>query len=280
MKMKKGKEFENFVFAVEQSLSKGQYKVERNIHLNDANKSRRQIDVLITSELGRFKFQTAIECKDWKTKVDVPVIEGFILKLTSCSIEKGAIVSKLGFTPGAIEIAKKYFNIELYSFVDKSQYFAQKQMEIKIIQENLTYYCNEWFVTFKETKSINDEFSLYSKMFDPTTNKMSDITEITEADLLERYNEIFDTFQKFLKENPDTKKGYLMYGYTFHEPQVFRSNGEETYITRFRGNIQVSLNSEELKSKFMTYENCIENKSIATIVKLDQPINFSLKKPE
>lgn len=195
MKKKKGEEFEDFVFAIEKSLSKGQYKVERDIHLNDANKSRRQIDVLITSELGRFKFQTAIECKDWKTKVDIPVIEGFISKLTSCSIEKGVVVSKLGFTPGAIEIAKKYFNIELYSFVDQSQYFSQKQMEIKIIQENLTYNCNEWYVTFKETKSVNDEFSLYSKMFDPTTNKMTDITKITEADLFERYNEIFHSFQ-------------------------------------------------------------------------------------
>lgn len=66
-----------------------------------------QIDVLTKQSNGLQTVRTAIECKYWQRKVTRTVVSTLIATLEDANIEKGVIVSKEGFTSGAIALAKQ-----------------------------------------------------------------------------------------------------------------------------------------------------------------------------
>ena len=66
-----------------------------------------QIDVLTKQSNGLQTVRTAIECKYWQKRVTRNVVSNLITTLEDTNIEKGVIVSKEGFTSGAIAIAKQ-----------------------------------------------------------------------------------------------------------------------------------------------------------------------------
>ena len=65
-----------------------------------------QIDVLTSHIAGIHRYRTAMSCKYWNDKVDRPVVVEFTEILDDARINKGVIVSKLGFTRGARAYAK------------------------------------------------------------------------------------------------------------------------------------------------------------------------------
>ena len=66
-----------------------------------------QIDVLTKQSNGLQTVRTAIECKYWQKRVIRNVVANLITTLEDTNIEKGVIVSKEGFTSGAIALAKQ-----------------------------------------------------------------------------------------------------------------------------------------------------------------------------
>ena len=66
-----------------------------------------QIDVLTKQSNGLQTVRTAIECKYWQKRVTRNVVSNLITTLEDTNIEKGVIVSKEGFTSGAIALAKQ-----------------------------------------------------------------------------------------------------------------------------------------------------------------------------
>ena len=66
-----------------------------------------QIDVLAMQSNGLQTVRTAIECKHWKKRVTRNVVSNLITLLEDTNIEKGVVVSKEGFTSGAIALAKQ-----------------------------------------------------------------------------------------------------------------------------------------------------------------------------
>ena len=66
-----------------------------------------QIDVLTKQSNGLQTIRTAIECKYWKKNVTRTVVSNLITLLEDTNIEKGVVVSKEGFTSGAIALAKQ-----------------------------------------------------------------------------------------------------------------------------------------------------------------------------
>ena len=70
--------------------------------------TRHQIDVLVEQSNGLQTIRTAVECKFWNKKVPQSVVSNLVTTLDDTAIEKGAIVSKEGFTSGAIALAKRY----------------------------------------------------------------------------------------------------------------------------------------------------------------------------
>jgi len=98
-----------------------------------------QIDVLTTHSDGIHSYETAIECKHWKEKVNKDIVMKLSAILEDTGINKGVIVSKSGFTPDGIALAK-FKNIGLVElreavdndFKDNSRELEIGQLEIRM----------------------------------------------------------------------------------------------------------------------------------------------------
>lgn len=71
-------------------------------------KEKREFDVLVRMHSSPDSSVDAFECKDWKGKVDTPVIEGYVTKCADCSVRRKHIVSSKGFTQPAIQKASEH----------------------------------------------------------------------------------------------------------------------------------------------------------------------------
>ena len=67
---------------------------------------RRQVDVLTRHSDGERLYRTAISCKWWNERVDVAHVSDFALTVQDAQLSKGIIVSKLGFTAPARDLAR------------------------------------------------------------------------------------------------------------------------------------------------------------------------------
>jgi hypothetical protein len=85
-----------------------------------------QIDVLTSHTDGIHSYDTAIECKYWKDKVNKDIVMKLSETIEDTGITKGIIVSKNGFTQDGVEYAK-YRNIGLVEL---------REIEEKDFEEN------------------------------------------------------------------------------------------------------------------------------------------------
>ena len=78
----------------------------RNCRIKGKSGVFHQFDVVASHSIGLHNYKTAIECKYWKTKVPKDTIMKLNETISDCSVDKGVIVSKSGFTPDAINFAR------------------------------------------------------------------------------------------------------------------------------------------------------------------------------
>lgn len=71
-----------------------------------------QVDVLAKHSDGLHSYKTAIECKYWDKSINKDIVMKVAEIVEDSHLNKGVIVSKLGFTPNALNFAK-YKNIGL-----------------------------------------------------------------------------------------------------------------------------------------------------------------------
>jgi Restriction endonuclease len=91
-----------------------------------------QIDVLTMHSDGIHSYQTAIECKYWKDKVNKDIVMKLSETIEDTGINKGIIVSKNGFSQDGIEYAK-YRNIGLVELREiEEKDFDKNPKEIEI----------------------------------------------------------------------------------------------------------------------------------------------------
>lgn len=101
--------------------------IERRIHgnaeaiisspafLTDADTGeRREHDIVIDFKHQHLQLRVAIECKDRKSKVGSPTIEGFWAKCQKTGVNSGIVVSSSGFSAPALKKAE-HFNIRCLS---------------------------------------------------------------------------------------------------------------------------------------------------------------------
>lgn len=103
-----GKEFEYLTESIFRKLIKNPdiETVEQNVMI-DGIDGKRQIDVLIKSEVAGITIITVIECKDYNSKISVGKIDEFHSKLLDINANKGILVSKKGFSSTAVKKAKR-----------------------------------------------------------------------------------------------------------------------------------------------------------------------------
>lgn len=66
----------------------------------------RQVDVLTSHVVGERLYRTAVSCKWWNERVDVAHVSDFALIVQDAQLSKGIIVSKMGFTAPACNLAR------------------------------------------------------------------------------------------------------------------------------------------------------------------------------
>jgi len=113
--MKQGKALEQLLVVIQEYLKDSpNTHVVPNAMLLDRSGIKREIDVFVQSKLQGGNIGIAFECKDYKKKVDVAVVEAFNSKCNDIQeIHKGIIVSSNGFTSGAQSKAQ-FYGIDLF----------------------------------------------------------------------------------------------------------------------------------------------------------------------
>lgn len=83
-------------------------------------RTKHKIDVLAIFKFGGLEYRIIIECKYWNTNVNKAQVGTLLGILADIGAEKGIIVSKKGFQPGAHRLAS-YTNIDLFTFCELTE---------------------------------------------------------------------------------------------------------------------------------------------------------------
>lgn len=88
--------------------------IKKNIKLpGNLTHTKREIDILIETQVYGFGFQIAIECKNWNHKLDIEDVGAFIDKLKDVGITKGIMISKYGYSKPAHQRARSELHVQL-----------------------------------------------------------------------------------------------------------------------------------------------------------------------
>ncbi len=101
------REYELFTQIVYQALVREvpDTRVEHDVQLSDPSGVEHQVDVYLEFKIAGHVYRTIIECKQWTRMVDVGPVTDFYGLIQSLGVEKGIMVSKLGFSDPAREFA-------------------------------------------------------------------------------------------------------------------------------------------------------------------------------
>ncbi|MDO8141938.1 MAG: restriction endonuclease, partial [Candidatus Brocadiales bacterium] len=128
-KQKKWQKFESLVAHI-QGLLAPQAEITLNKKIRGKrSKTLREIDIAVSQNIGQHHIFIAIDCKDYKSPVDVKNIEEFIGLVEDVGANKGAIVSANGFTQAAKTRAADA-GIDIYRLVDAEKHDWQSRILI------------------------------------------------------------------------------------------------------------------------------------------------------
>lgn len=115
MKKNTGKEYEEFIGAIQQSLLNAEgmshlknILVEVNKKIEDRNGILRQFDVYWEFNYGGYDYKTVIECKDYASTVTIDKIDAFIGKTQDIPGLRLIYATKTGYQSGTKKKAEQY----------------------------------------------------------------------------------------------------------------------------------------------------------------------------
>jgi len=119
---------EKLVAKIQQDLAPTSI-VEHNVKLMGKSGHRRQIDVLVRDRIGQYEILIVIDCKDYKSPVDIKGVEEFAGLYEDVGAQKGVLVCPSGFTKAAKARAQQ-LQIDLYSPIDTDPHKWQARVRI------------------------------------------------------------------------------------------------------------------------------------------------------
>ena len=123
---------ELLVASIQQQLAPGA-KVTHNAKVEGKlSETTRQIDVLVEQSVGQYQMRIALDCKDYRTPVDVKAVEEFHGLMIDIGAHKGALVCPAGFTKSAKKRARK-LEIDLFSPADTDPHKWQVSLALPAI---------------------------------------------------------------------------------------------------------------------------------------------------
>jgi hypothetical protein len=106
--MKRGENLQRLVYTLERAIHN-----DTNVQMASPQRFRdkltgksREHDIGITFNIQHHKFVVAIECRDRTRPISVPEVEAFKKKCDRTGIDKGIIVSSIGFADTALSVAE------------------------------------------------------------------------------------------------------------------------------------------------------------------------------
>ncbi|WP_300732701.1 restriction endonuclease [uncultured Desulfovibrio sp.] len=151
-----GDSYEVFVHQVYQLLQKADNEdgiknitIEKNKIITDRNGRDRQLDIFWEYTIFGHKYTTAIECKNYSSRVPIDKVESFVTKINSLNISKGIMVSPCGFQAGAESVAKDH-GISLVCI----RLPEDRDWEGRIKSINLHIYCIPSCIILQKTLSV------------------------------------------------------------------------------------------------------------------------------
>lgn len=130
----KWKRFENLVAKIQRELAPGAKITQNERIMGRRSKRRREIDIVIRQQVGQYHLMIAIDCKDYRRKVNVKDIEMFMGLIDDIGASQGAIVAASGFSAAARERAKDA-GISLYLPVDAESHEWQTAVSFPSIAD-------------------------------------------------------------------------------------------------------------------------------------------------
>lgn len=125
------KKLELLVARIQQQLAPNA-KVTHNAKLLGKSGTQRQIDVLVEDHVAQFQIRIVIDCKDYKTPVDIKGVEECAGLFEDVSAQRGVIVCPAGFTKAAKARAQQ-LQIDLYSPVDTDPHKWQARLTLPAV---------------------------------------------------------------------------------------------------------------------------------------------------
>lgn len=238
---KTGKSLEQLVKAIQITLKDcPNTSIENNVKMNDISGVTREIDVLVTTSVqsNSINYKIAFECKEYKSKVTVSIVEAFIAKCMDIpEINKGIMVSSNGFSDGAIKKAKQHgimlcglnqIDIDKALFGDKA-FLAYPEYNI-----------NEQFqIEFRSNEPISDD--AISPTLETLYDKNGTPIPIYNYVLSFLYN--IHTQTMLVKSFLEKGKRTIDYTYSIKPPQnIFYvdNKGNSHIVSSITGNVNVN----------------------------------------
>ena len=96
-----------------------------------------QVDVLANHSDGLLLYRTAISCKYWADRVGVKEVRDLAQVVQDARLNKGVMVSKMGFTKPALDLAaaKDISLVELRRPLDKDLQGVMREVHIRVVGE-------------------------------------------------------------------------------------------------------------------------------------------------
>jgi hypothetical protein len=101
-------------------------------HAKITHNAKLQIDVLVEDRIGQYQIRIVIDCKDYKTPVDIKDVEECSGLFEDVSAQRGVIVCPAGFTKNAKARAQQ-LQIDLYSPLDTDPHKWQARLKIPAV---------------------------------------------------------------------------------------------------------------------------------------------------
>ncbi len=265
---KDGKKLEQLVKIVEEVYSSNSTtKVLSNYKIENTSSNKREIDILIKSQVNNFNITIAIECKEYKSKIPVEKIEAFNSKcLRIPEINKKIFVSENGFQKDAIDCAKN-FGIELYTFSSLEKNAKKILFPIQQIKprfkgfEVLEVYCDESPLL----KKIN--INIIEKFYSINKNDIFNLSQLVELGAKPNWSQIMEiAFYKWMKTKSDKHKIYFLIDFT---GIFFEFENEKIFINQLECNANIDFEFIDINCDEMEYKNFENHKTKANVLNFD-----------
>lgn len=188
--MKPGAEYEKFIFERLSSFFKG-----CTLNLNDkiiGNESGilREIDISIRTPVYNINILYIVQCKDWKTKVDIKVIGELSAVMQDVGAVKGYLVCSAGFAKSNYKYALTK-GIELITVTDMQSEKWKTEVAIPVIYiRNTLYYTLEIeAVGTEETALLNKDRELVLSIGPDTLVRIDGVNANNLGDLLGEFRD-------------------------------------------------------------------------------------------